>query len=295
MIDCIASYHLNPWTCGIAKFNLRLADALHVPLVTVVGLPHSRYTHPLVSVNPSEFAAFDRAPLAVSYDLLLHGFDPSDPFAVTLAQRAGRVWAGNEVLTSVIRPSRRDVRTVWCPSTIPAYRAETPEIQVLTFGMAHKLDAARYGRLRNLLEGSGRTYRLNVSTALHERTPWEDTLPVLETEMQAIFGSKVHLLGNLSDAGMAQALHDATAMAAFFPDGVRANNTTVWAALEHGCPVITNLDSHSPKPFVHGATVFDVDRLETWPTAASLRDVQVHAWEMCSAYSWKELVKVLVA
>ena len=21
MIDCIAGYHLNPWTCGIAKFN----------------------------------------------------------------------------------------------------------------------------------------------------------------------------------------------------------------------------------------------------------------------------------
>ena len=30
MIDCIAGYHLNPWTCGIAKFNGILARHLGV-------------------------------------------------------------------------------------------------------------------------------------------------------------------------------------------------------------------------------------------------------------------------
>ena len=33
MIDCIAGYHLNPWTCGIAKFNAILARYLAVPVV----------------------------------------------------------------------------------------------------------------------------------------------------------------------------------------------------------------------------------------------------------------------
>ena len=39
MIDCIVGYHLNPWTCGIAKFNAILARQLELPVVGFVGLP----------------------------------------------------------------------------------------------------------------------------------------------------------------------------------------------------------------------------------------------------------------
>jgi hypothetical protein len=35
MIDCIAGYHLNPWTCGIAKFNAILAKHLDVEVVGI--------------------------------------------------------------------------------------------------------------------------------------------------------------------------------------------------------------------------------------------------------------------
>jgi hypothetical protein len=35
MIDCIAGYHLNPWTCGIAKFNAILARHLSLPVVGI--------------------------------------------------------------------------------------------------------------------------------------------------------------------------------------------------------------------------------------------------------------------
>ena len=35
MIDCIAGYHLNPWTCGIAKFNTILARRLDLPVVGI--------------------------------------------------------------------------------------------------------------------------------------------------------------------------------------------------------------------------------------------------------------------
>lgn len=59
MIDCIAGYHLNPWTCGIAKFNAILAQKLNLPVVSVLGLQHTRYHHPLVSLKLSEFSGPD--------------------------------------------------------------------------------------------------------------------------------------------------------------------------------------------------------------------------------------------
>ncbi len=297
MMDCIASYHLNPWTCGIAKFNRRLAAELHVPCVPILGLEHSRYAHPLVSVNPAEFSQYDRYVFVVpqAYDVFLHGFDPTDRFALQLAKGATRVWVGNPAIAEAVKPTRPDARVAWCPGTICVSFDTVPTIRVLTFGMAHKLDAGRYRRLRDLLEASRQTYRVDVSTALHERTPWEDALPELEAEMGTLFGSHVRLLGNLSDAAMSQALIDATALAAFFPGGVRSNNTTVWAALEHGCPVITNLDEQSPLMFAHNVTVFDVDALTEWPSRVALQQVSTNGWAMLGAYSWRALAKFLGA
>ena len=43
MIDCIAGYHLNPWTCGIAKFNAILAKHLDVPVVGIRAVELGNY------------------------------------------------------------------------------------------------------------------------------------------------------------------------------------------------------------------------------------------------------------
>ena len=43
MIDCIVGYHLNPWTCGIAKFNAILARQLEVPVIGFVDYPEGRH------------------------------------------------------------------------------------------------------------------------------------------------------------------------------------------------------------------------------------------------------------
>ena len=56
MIDCIAGYHLNPWTCGIAKFNAILAKELDVPVVR------------LRVARPAQL----RAPAAVDQDVGIH-------------------------------------------------------------------------------------------------------------------------------------------------------------------------------------------------------------------------------
>ena len=35
LYTCVVSYHTNPYTCGVARFNKSLADSLGVPLVGV--------------------------------------------------------------------------------------------------------------------------------------------------------------------------------------------------------------------------------------------------------------------
>ena len=82
MIDCIAGYHLNPWTCGIAKFNAILAKHLQVPVVGLRAVELGSYARPLLSLKLSEFSEADAADLdlwssahAGRFELFLHAFD----------------------------------------------------------------------------------------------------------------------------------------------------------------------------------------------------------------------------
>src|SRR2546425_8862980 len=64
-IDCIAGYHLNPWTCGIAKFNSILARRLDVPVVGIREVDLAAFRRPLLSIKLSEFTPADAATLDV--------------------------------------------------------------------------------------------------------------------------------------------------------------------------------------------------------------------------------------
>ena len=82
MIDCIAGYHLNPWTCGIAKFNAILARHLSLPVVGIGSADLKNYRRPLLSLKMSEFTADDARDLHEwvvahpdQYELFLHAFD----------------------------------------------------------------------------------------------------------------------------------------------------------------------------------------------------------------------------
>ena len=112
--------------------------------------------------------------------------------------------------------------------------------------MAHKIRVPLYRRLRDLLEATGKTYSVYVSTALHENTSFDDSFVVRFEELQSIFNGRIYFMGYLSDTAVFNHLLDCTFLAAFFEKGLRANNTTVNAAMEVGCAVITNLDEHSP-------------------------------------------------
>src|SRR6187399_2946858 len=106
MIDCIAGYHLNPWTCGIAKFNDILARNLEVPVVGIGSVELAAYRRPLLSLKMSEFTPVDAH--AGTFELFLHAFDGT-PMEQRLLAAAGRVYCGNRELAHTLSPVRPDI------------------------------------------------------------------------------------------------------------------------------------------------------------------------------------------
>jgi hypothetical protein len=158
--------------------------------------------------------------------------------------------------------------------------------------MAHKIQTDRFRRLRELLDRSGRSYAVYVSAANHETSSLEDASAVFR-EMHEVFPS-LYFLGNLSDVAVYNELHRATYFSAFFPGGVRANNTTVAAAMETGAVVITNLDRWSPPEYVHLETVIDIEQCDELPAdPAVLERLRVRAAATAAARGWEALVERL--
>ena len=301
MFDCIAGYHLNPWTCGIAKFNTILARHMSLPVVGIGSSQLSQYRVPLLSVKISEFTAEDARLLDEwaaahrgGYELFLHAFD-STPIEQRLITGAARVYIGNRELSSELAALRPDAIELFCPGTLlNPQRFQRTDLSVFTFGMAHKIRVPLYRRLRDLLEATGQSYSVYVSTALHENTSFDEAFVVRFEELQAIFNGQVYFMGYLSDTAVFNQLVDCTFLAAFFEKGLRANNTSVNAAMECGCAVITNLDGYSPRGLVHMKNVIDINDCDRLPDFEHAAAIGRAAREIAHAdYGWDQLVAQL--
>jgi len=303
MIDCIAGYHLNPWTCGIAKFNAILAKHLDVNVVGIRAVELGNFERPLLSLKLSEFNTRDAEDLDLwasahqgQFELFLHAFEGA-AIEQRLVASAARVYVGNTELFHALRHARPDVEELFCPGTIlNPQRFMRTDISVFTFGMAHKIRVPLYRRLHELLEATGLTYSVYVSTALHENTSFDGSFVVTFEELQSIFNGNVYFMGYLSDTAVFNHLLDNTYLAAFFEKGLRANNTTVNAAMECGCTVITNLDEHSPAGLAHMANVIDINQCDRLPTAEESGRIGRAARDVAlGQYGWDRLVSQLRA
>src|SRR5215510_14554994 len=301
MIDCIAGYHLNPWTCGIAKFNAILAKYLGVPVVGLRAVELGSHSRPLLSVKLSEFSSADAADLdlwassrAGEFELFLHAFDGTE-IEQRLVAAAAKVYCGNSELFTELQVMRPDVQELFCPGTIlNPQRFQRTELSVFTFGMAHKIRVPLYRRLRDLLEATGQSYSVYVSTALHENTSFDGSFVVRFEELQALFNGQVYFMGYLSDTAVFNHLMECTYLAAFFEKGLRANNTTVNAAMECGCAVITNLDEHSPAGLAHLKNVIDINVCDRLPDADQTQRIGRAARDVAHGeYGWDRLVSQL--
>jgi hypothetical protein len=287
----------------VARFNTMLADQLEIPVVSLFELDRHAGV-PLLSIKPSEMRAAHRATfgdpawieaLRAGFGLFLHDFE-GEADEVALVERAGTVFGGNAELCDRLRPYRSDVIEAFCPGTLNlSVAVPEPALKVFTFGMAHKVRAEPYKRLNELLRRTGLDYGLYVSTALHEEMAFDEAVSGTFEGIREVFEGPVHFLGFLSDEAVATELARCAFLAAFFPAGCRANNTTVNAALAAGLPVVTNLDRWSPPYLRHDETVIDINRCDSLPDAESRLRLAERARLESAAVGWPALVQLVNA
>jgi len=274
-----------------------------LPVVGIASRELSQYQTPLLSLKMSEFTREDSRVLDAwaaehqgGFELFLHAFDGT-PLEQRLIASASRVYIGNRELAAQLAPLRPDAVEAFCPGTLlNPQRFQRTELSVFTFGMAHKIRVPLYRRLHDLLEATGQSYSVYVSTALHENTNFDGSFVVRFEELQAIFNGQgqIYFMGYLSDTAVFNHLVDCTFLAAFFEKGLRANNTSVNAAMECGCAVITNLDEHSPQGLVHMKNVIDINACDRLPGDEQAAAIGRAAREIAHAdYGWDQLVAQL--
>ena len=304
-MDCILGYHLNPLACGIAKFNLALANELGVPVLSLFDPSAASARRPLLSIKLSEFTYnhgrdlerfLDERPATQSLRLFLHAYDETELEKRMIAE-AEIVYAGNAELAARLRQLRPDVVEAWCPGIlIDAEPFVKTELSVFTFGMAHKVRGEYYRKLDELLKRTGKSYSLYLSTALHEGTSIETAFDAAVKNIRDAFSGPVYFLGFLSDAAVLHYLQNTTYFAAFFPHGVRANNTSVNSAMNAGAVVVTNLDDGSPSGYRHMHSVIDVTTCSELPTDGGiLTGIGCNARAEAKLLSWDALAERLVS
>jgi len=285
-VSCVLSHHDNVHACGVAKFSAQLASRLGVPFHQLMA---AEFKYPLVSVKCAEGPA---PRMWTTYDLFLHDIPKTAEWWGMVAC-AVRVFVANPAIGAAVHGrSRRLPITAWCPSTIAANLPRSG-LRILCFGMSHKLQLPLYKQLKAVLDASHVDYTVNLSCAVHEGSRWEQTIGEAAERLRPIFGVHFRLLGFLADDALVEEMKRSSGVALFYDPAVRANNTTLWAALEQGCPVVTNLDADSPPELQHEVNVWDIAQMSEWPMAERARVLRAGGRKVAEAYSWERLLEVL--
>jgi hypothetical protein len=275
----VVSFHTNPYTCGVARFNASLARVLNCKVLSLSAASNNQSGRILLSIKLQEIDGSGKKDLDkilsktnLHFDLFLHACEGSD-LETRLLTRAQKVFAASAEIGEEIKSRRADVVNLFAPGAPISAVSKQVEISLLTFGMAHKISATRYQKLAKILATANKSFQLEVSSALHEGTSFDENFFSVADEISQAFGGNVVFLGFLADQEVSRRLQETTALVAFFPNGVRENNTTVMSAMAHGCAVITNLDSFSPSWMKHGQNIFDLNELEIFPDVAQIERV----------------------
>ena len=296
-VQAVVTHHQDGFRSGVARFNELLAERLGVPLYGLADDGSQGWESSLLSFKVGEMSPAERSALAERLartgwrgEAYLHEYAALE-LEREIVRRAHRVHCGNLEIYEQVRELSPCAEPVWTPGLLVDKRDyELAEISVFSFGMAHKIQTRMFRRLRELLDASSRSYAVYLSAANHETSLLEDSHVVFD-EMREVFPT-LYFLGNLSDVAVYNQLRQATFFSAFFPKGVRANNTTVAAAMETGAVVITNLDRYSPAEYVHMENVIDLERCDELPLdPAVLEGLRTRATETAQERGWDKLVE----
>ena len=83
--DCVASFHTNPYTCGVARFNVSLAGALNSKVLSLAAASSYESGKVLLSIKLQEIDDAGKSHLEkilsnsnLTFDIFLHASDGSD-------------------------------------------------------------------------------------------------------------------------------------------------------------------------------------------------------------------------
>lgn len=267
----VITSHTNPTLSGVAKFNDVLSRMLGIPCLGIDETYQQKQGPVLISVKLGEGIFSDLHAIEnvnkyllskdIVYDIFFHSFDGLD-IEYKLVKNARRVFCGNEEMKQKLLGKHNYVISAWCPALLSKETALfESQMNMFSFGMAHKIQVTYYKMLRDLLQKNNFDYALHLSTAFHEKANFGD-FNAISSELTKIFSNRIQFLGFLSDETVNYFLKRSHLFIAFFDKGVRANNTSVFAAMERGCAVLTNLDQYSPGWLKHGENMLDIHYIQ---------------------------------
>jgi hypothetical protein len=265
----VVSYHTDPETCGVARFSAQLAQRLGVELVGIGDRSDCWGDHPLLSIKFSEWQSV-LSPTGIwslRRDQLWHDAPPA------WYQATGRVWKLYDIGVPAL-VERVDLALDW-PAFRNTRRSDALQRAFFTFGMAHKIDLDRFLELKR----QHPQMHLWVSAAPHEGSDRSRVKELLRA-----WGPGAFDLGHLSDAALRLVWWHVSAFVAFFEQGLRANNSSVHAALDARVPVITNHGVYTPADLK--AITMDYRWAAGWESEFATRPGP-------SPYTWPRLLKEL--
>lgn len=272
MYQLIITSHSNPNLSGVAKFNLYLAEKLNIsslPLSSAISILRNGMRI-LLSVKLSDISELEIHEIYkfidkvssdnLKVDIFFHSFEGST-LEYDILNIGEQIYCANLEIKHCLQGFGKHLVDAWCPCLVDLQRkVKERHLNIFSFGMAHKMHLGYYKILHQKLSEFHSDYSIWMSTAFHEKANFGD-FHSISNQMSELFKERIQFLGFLSDDAINYFLTRTQLFVAFFPKGIRANNTSVYAPMEKGLPLITNTDEYSPTWMQHGLNVLDINSL----------------------------------
>ncbi len=272
MFTHIISTNTKPHLSGVAKFGFLLGKRLNSEFMSFFDMRKiHRGDKVLLSVSCDQldmeletqiwrFISFIEEK-KIKYSVFFHTWS-GNSIENELIKKAKTVYAANMEIALELKKISHNVTSLWSPSLIEGVGLKNGrDIHIFSFGMAFKIQTKYHEILAEKFEEFGINYIVRFSTGFHERANFGN-YDQLATELEDIYGENVQFFGFLSDDAVDHFLRTSDIYVNFFPNGARANNTTLYSPMSRGCPVITNLDMYSPSWMISGKNIIDISNLD---------------------------------
>lgn len=271
MYSHLISTNTKPHLSGVAKFGEIIAQKLKVPLIGFTEIDQLK-KDTTVFLSVSFFMADIELETEVwrflslveekniKYSIFFHSFE-NLPIEHTLIKRAIMIYAANDEIYQNLSFTDKPKKSVWSPPLLSnGLKKNDFALNIFSFGMAFKIQTKYHRLLAAKLKKYNIDYIIRFSTAFHEKANFGKYDEVAH-QLEGIYGDKVQFYGFLSDEAVSYFINISNLYVNFFPRGVRSNNTTIFAVMKKGCPVVTNLDIYSPYWMKMGKNILDVKEL----------------------------------